>query len=357
MNKRILIAGILCVIAAVLVILALSRKEVVAPNETEAAFKSNMTAPLKGAAPASPATPVERVFAWQGTLQQMPSSTPGKYDASLPQWQEWRRRKQEDPKWEWKVEISFYGRVLDQNNNPVEGAEVVTSWTDLSNEGTSLRELVTDGRGDFSLSGIHGKHLLVRSIKKRGYELATTNRSGFEYAAFFDENYYIPDAQEPVVFRMHKKAVAEPLIVVSSKFRIPESGTVAFDLKSGRLGGQDVSIELVDNSDPTGKKWVAKVRAPSGGIQVASGEFSVLAPELGYQPELTIDQDTPQSAGFQSGSLYRGGQFFVKTISGYALVEFRMIPGNKSLHFTSYLNPNTSSRNLEFDPAKVVQSQ
>jgi hypothetical protein len=44
--------------------------------------------------------------------------------------------------------------------------------------------------------------------------------------------------------------------------------------------------------------------------------------------------------------------FFVKTPVGYALVEFRMIPGNHDLQFKSYLNPNTSSRNLEYDPAR-----
>jgi len=351
MNKRILIGGSFFVVATAFVSFALLKNEPEpSPRKQEAAVKANMTPPAK--APASTPKPTGRVFAWQGTLQQLPPSTPGKYDASLPQWQEWRRRKQEDPKWEWKVEISFYGRVLDQDNDPVPDAKVVVSWTDLSNRGTSLRELVTDGRGDFSLSGVHGKHLLIRSIEKRGYELATTNRNEFEYAAFFDENYYTPDAKNPVVFRMHKKLDAEPLIVVSNKLRIPESGIVAVDLKSGRLDGEDVLIELPDNSDPTGKKWRAKVRVPSGGVQVASNEFSVIAPESGYQPELTIDQDTPQPAGFQSGSLYKGGKFFVKTASGYALVEFRMIPGNKSLYSTSYLNPNISSRVLEYDPSK-----
>jgi len=345
MKTRILIVGVFFLGATALGVLVWSQSRAgTSAKQLAAAVEPSMTT--------APAAAAERTPGWQGTLRQMPASLPGKYDASLPQWQEWQRRKQEDPRWEWKVEISFYGRVLDQDNEPVAGARVVVSCTDLSREGTSVRELVTDDRGDFRLSGIRGKHLLVRSIEKRGYEPAATNRDGFEYAAFFDESYHIPDAKNPVVFRMHRRGATEPLIVVSDKFRIPESGTLAVDLKSGRVGGEDVQIEMVDNSDPTGRKWVAKVRAPSGGVQMASDEFSVLAPASGYVPELTIDQDTPQPAGFQSGSLYKGGRFFVKTAAGYAVVEFRMVPGNKSLHLTSHLNPDTSSRNLEYDPTE-----
>lgn len=355
MRKRVLTAGILGGLATTLVIFLISkRNHDILQEEPKATAKSNASSATKVSS-SIPQTQKREPFG-DLSLKQIPASVPGKYDPSLPQWQEWRRRKQEDAKWEWKVDISIHGRVLDQNNKPVDSAKVVLSWTDLSSEGSTVSELVTDGQGDFSLSGVRGKHLLVRSIEKQGYVFSVANRAEFEYAAFFDQNYYIPDANSPVVFRMHKTAHAGPLIVVSNKYRIPESGTVNVDLKTGQLGGQDLLIEFTDNSDPTGKKWAAIVRAPSGGLQIARDEFSVLAPESGYQPEVALDQDTPQPTGFQSGSLYKGGRFFVKTPSGYALVEFRMIPGNKSLRFTSYLNPTPGNRNLEFDPAKTVKS-
>jgi hypothetical protein len=90
---------------------------------------------------------------------------------------------------------------------------------------------------------------------------------------------------------MHKHAEAEPLIVISNKYRIPANGVVAVDLKTEQQGGNDVSIALIDNSDPTGKKWVAKVSAPSGGLQVVDNEFATVAPESGYESEITIDQN------------------------------------------------------------------
>lgn len=297
----------------------------------------------------------KKEFSWQYTNQQMPPANPQKYDPSLPQWQEYWRRTKEDKKWEWKIPITFYGKVIDQFDMPVVGANVRISWTNLSVKGSSERELVSDARGLFAVSGINGKHLGVNEIRKEGYANSAVNPRGFEYAAFFDESYYVPDAKKPVIFRMHKKMGTEPLIVISNKYRIPANGAIAVDLKTGQQGGNDILIELVDNNDPTGKKWVARVSAPSGGLQVADSEFATVAPESGYESETIIDQDTVQPTGFQSGSLYKGGKFYVKAASGYALVEFRMIPGNKSLHFTSYLNPNPSSRNLEFDPTRQSQ--
>ena len=288
--------------------------------------------------------------------QQLPAADPNNYNPNLPQWQEWRRRNAEDPKWEWRVPITLYGQVLDQNDAPVTGAKVTLSWTDLSARGVSMREVITDEQGKLFLSDVNGKHLLVRSIEKEGYKYGEQKQDGFEYAAFFDKNYYVPDPKFPAIFRMHKKAEAESLIVISTKYRIPANGVIALDLKTGRQGGNDVSIALIDNSDPTGKKWVAKVRAPSGGLQAVDNEFATVAPEAGYESEIAIDQDTPRASGFPGGSFYKGGKFYVKTASGYALVEFRMVPGNKSLYFTSYLNPNPNSRNLEFDPTKQAKS-
>ena len=42
-----------------------------------------------------------------------------------------------DPQYDWKQPINFYGKVVDENNQPVEGASADFSWTDLSPNGTS----------------------------------------------------------------------------------------------------------------------------------------------------------------------------------------------------------------------------
>jgi len=74
------------------------------------------------------------------------------------------RRDRSDPKWEWKVPIQFYGKVVDENLSPVRDAKVNFQWTDLSH-GTSEADSVSDVQGNFSLAGVQGKRLFVHVTK------------------------------------------------------------------------------------------------------------------------------------------------------------------------------------------------
>jgi len=74
---------------------------------------------------------------------------------------EYLRQKRADIDWDWKQPINFWGKVIDQSNAPVAGANVRLSWNDLSANGTSEFSMSTDGNGLFSLEGRHGKVLCV----------------------------------------------------------------------------------------------------------------------------------------------------------------------------------------------------
>jgi len=292
-----------------------------------------------------------------GAYEQIPKTASTKFDPSLPQWQEWNRRKDLDKKWEWKVPINFYGKAIDQDQRPVSGANVIASITDLSDDGTTVYETETDANGEFSLMGAKGKHLLVRDIRKEGYLFLTKNKDSYEYAAFFQPNYHEPDPDNPAIFLMHKQKPAEPLIVIQEKYKLDDSNRVLVDIKNAKTGafnGNIVDIQILDNSDPTGKRWEAKISSPGGGIQLTTDEIAAQAPETGYLSDVRIDQDMRLPPGMHSGSLYKGGRFFINTSEGYGLVQFRMIPGRGSLHFTSYFNPS-GSRNLEYDPSLAVK--
>jgi hypothetical protein len=282
---------------------------------------------------------------------QLSPVSPDKYDPTLPQWQEWRRRNKTDKNWEWKTRIAFYGRVLDQNNAPVAGAVVEFQWTDTSSKGTSNRQTTSDGDGFFKLENIQGKNLGVE-IHKNGYVSSRSNPRGFEYAAFFDRTYYVPEPNKPVIFRMQKTGVTEELVARSGDLVVPPTGSLGINLITGKEDqqGAHLFVDLLDNSDPKGNHWLARVRAPTGGVQPVKGEFTTTAPGDGYLSEFVMTQESPNT--LQSDTLYKGGRFFVKTSAGYAVVEIRMIPGNRDLRFTSYLNPNMSSRNLEHSDAR-----
>ena len=320
---------------------------------------------LRGGVSVSNSVQIPRVQdGWQNTYKQIPPSVHGKYDPLLPQWNEWNRRNKEDPKWEWKMPILFYGKVIDQFGNAVAGANVKVSWSGLDPDESTFMNVISDKNGAFSISGVNGKRLGVDAIEKIGYVLSTKIQRDFEYAAFFDETYCIPDQKTPKIFLMHKKSDVESLIAISKRFEISSDGISPINLKTGRSEYPDLSIEILENKieyDPIKMtrttKWSARLHAYSGGIQPVNVEFATIAPESGYQSAISINQDTPQPAGFQSGSLYSGGRFFVKTESGYAFVDFRMVPGHKGFRVISYLNPNVGSRNLEFDSSKSLKSQ
>jgi hypothetical protein len=284
------------------------------------------------------------------TYSQLPASISGKYDSTLPQWQEYEKRNREDKKWEWKTQMAFYGRVVDQNNEAVAGATVELQWTDLSITGTSKYQTISDATGLFKMENAQGKNLGVIQLRKQGYILSPSNRRNFEYAAFFDKTYHLPDPNNPVIFRMYKRGASEPLIVRSGKMQVPDNGSVKINLLANEQdeSNSQLIIDLLSNSDRTGRSWNARLRVPSGGIQQTAEEFATLAPESGYQPEITIDQTSHLPDG-QSGNLYKGGRFYLQTPSGYAVIDIQMVAGNNSLRFSSYLNPNPTSRNLEHD--------
>jgi hypothetical protein len=277
-------------------------------------------------------------FASLALIHAAPSSA---YDSSDPRWIKWREQTKSDPKFEWKTPIAFYGRVLDQDSQPVQAAKVTLSWTDLSPKGVSLRDVTTDQNGNFSLTKVRGKHLLIRSITKDGYNYANTNRDGFEYAAFFDEEYYQPKVDDPVIFKMQKMRPDGRLTKISGEFDLSKQNTASIPLIPRQEGKPSAAclIEITDNSDPTGKRWKAQVSVPNGEIQICNAEFPTEAPDSGYTKKVILNQDSPQPSAFQSGSLYKGGRSYLKTSSGFAVLEFRMIPGNKYIRVVSYFNP------------------
>ena len=76
-----------------------------------------------------------------------------------------------DRQWPWKQSIDFYGKVVDERGQAVEGAAVEMSWmswNDLSEERTSKTNMLSYSSGLFALEGQQGKLLSV-SVSKAGY--------------------------------------------------------------------------------------------------------------------------------------------------------------------------------------------
>jgi hypothetical protein len=266
-----------------------------------------------------------------------------------PRWEWWKKMKKADREFEWRMPIRFYGKIVDwETGDPVEGARVKLTWTDLSERGSSEANLTTDAAGSFSLTGKTGKLLVVSVLGKEGYEVArASNPHSFEYAAFFESTYHRPDPDHPVVFRVRKKMEADSMMHHEGSIKIDVGRREKLNLDAKT----QLEIEVLTNGQLSEKQWSARLTVTPGGIQVSTDEFPVTAPLDGYAPFLFVDMNTPKPP--QWSGLYQGGQFFVQTSSGYGRIDLRTISGKTFMRYSIWINPS-GSRKLELDPAKKM---
>jgi hypothetical protein len=264
-------------------------------------------------------------------------------------WDWWREMSARDKFFDLKMPISFYGLVVDDMKQPIAGARVKFSWTDLSPKGTSQQSTMSDTTGRFFLINAVGRALTVQ-VEKEGYRAyALQNRFSFDYAMFADVRYHHPDSSRPVVFVLRKNREAEPLIFRENQEAELQPG----QSKSFAIGpgGAAIVVERLPNSIEGPRGWAARVVVPNGGLAFAMDEFPFEAPVEGYSASVELSHKSPKSLAWSGDN---GAQFFVKTPQGFGRVIVRNTPGMSWVYVTSYFNTRPGSRNLEIDPYNLV---
>lgn len=261
-----------------------------------------------------------------------------------------------DPNLEWKMPINFWGKVVDESNNPVVGANVHFVWNILWNSafpnGVEQVDTKSDGNGFFSLIDRRGKGLSV-DVWKDGYYGTKSARQSFEYAQ--PDIRFKPDQNNPTVFHLRKKGVGVDLITslagMSGDFpvHVPRDGKpIQIDLVQRKEGGsgqlQLSEIKPEHTNWQQATQWSFKIEIPNGGLIGESDEFPFEAPESGYQPAMEFQ--------FQQGNTdWRTNlktNFYVKfgnpPLYGWLQIETGISYGGAILTYA--INP-TGSRNLE----------
>lgn len=275
--------------------------------------------------------------------------------------------------------IEFYGRALDQFGGPVGGADVQGSilYNTGVKSGVARARTTTDAQGNFQFTGLVGQDLGI-GILKEGYEYHPLHTS-FSYSYFeADHKRHQPDRDHPVVFTLWKKQGAEPLIHYDRVWRFPLSTSpVRINFLSGEMDKEEADIVVSVSRDPLrmrfgqrGFAWKAVVEVVQGGlIRVGLLDYYNLAPESGYRPQFEHVQEAEDLQAAQMGRVkwtWREAvedHFFISSRAGrnFAHVALRIRPNsdhqegdNEALvEAEVWLNPH-GSRNLEFDPAKVI---
>jgi hypothetical protein len=274
-------------------------------------------------------------------------------------WDWWTHMHDVDPKFEWKTPLDFYGVVVDQHQQPVPNAKAILGWNDT--EGSHERRLETRTNGAFELKNVRGKRLSVH-VEKVGYvsTSAESNKS-FEYSAFFEPNFYVPEEDKPIHFHLWKLENAEPLLYWrQTKTVNVNDETIWFDISRGTFGKTgDVafSTRRGQTRAPREFDWSVRIEAAAGaGIAVTNDDLMFEAPETGYEA-VWGDKTDPREPSY---SVAKKIKFYLKSPEGkYAAIHAEIAHMNRpeaEIKLSAYVNP-TGSRNLQYDPLRRINPQ
>ncbi len=285
--------------------------------------------------------------------------------------------------------VDFYGKVVDQNGNPIDGVELkirIVGYEDslskiIEGSGDQFREeftIRTDEFGLFSVEEKRGTSFLIKEMAKEGY---TRPDWGVNFHYFYSNisagpsssKYHQPDSENPVVYEMWKTGKTEPLILQDATLRVePAKGInaayYAFELKgepsAEPFEGWDMKLTGINRrsrENPNSKDdyWEVTLTANEGrGFAIANGSFANLAPQSGYQQTLTLkstDMDHPivmpkKRIYFQGEGGEKYAVFRLELRIGNLNTNGRIIVMMEDLR----INPNRS-RNLELDESKEIK--
>ena len=273
--------------------------------------------------------------------------------------------------------VEFYGKVIDQDGNPVPGVKVEAELMGYNenyififktakpgeDQKRTRIEVETDGSGLFSIKGMKGRILHIKGLNKDGYGPYYVDRGPFVYDPYLQDLFHAYP-QKPVIFQMWKKGPTEPLIKAEADCSVPYDGRiVTVDLltrksKEGAAVPGDLRIQVRRAAKAdlrTHFPWSFAVDAVDGGILETDDPFLYRAPDSAYESGYEYVMDPTQS----KWAWEIKKRFYLRSRGGkiYASIELGVHANFDDAAFVeiNYLANPAGSRNLEYDPAKEIE--
>jgi hypothetical protein len=255
-----------------------------------------------------------------------------------------------------KTPIDFYGKVVDENSDPLAGADIRFSWNRLSISNTletGQTAAASDENGLFSLEGQNGEGLDVR-VTKSGYYNVRSNAMSFQFSQFSGMHVYVPDRISPVIFVLRKKGNGASLVTsklgMSDDFAVPvprDGIPMKVDLLNRKTGEGPLEIAQTKPEPKlmnAAKEWSFKMTIPGGGfIEYQNQDFPFEAPDVGYQSTMQFNFQRGEADWTEAISKDFFIRFADPPIYGRMHVETSIGGG---VRLTYAINPD-GSRNLE----------
>ncbi len=260
--------------------------------------------------------------------------------------------------------ITFFGRVVDEQNNPVAGAQTIYTVHNLDLRGNPpVRGPVADSDGRFEIR-TQGPSISVK-VQHPDYYQAPRAELTFEYASIQGTGGPLPTLGSPAQFILQKKGIAPDIIHHARlEARLPPNGSpVALDLRKGVHAHSPEAIVLsliAQKGNLTPNEfhpfdWILRLEVRGGGLSERTNPLDFVPPETGYQSSITISMPV---AGEKHWSSEIEKRFFVLfPTTRYARINLRLHADTGLCVVESFLNPTPGSRNLEFDPAKQIKAK
>ena len=252
-----------------------------------------------------------------------------------------------------KSSMDTYGKVVDQDGNPVAGV-LVRAGLETEFGDPKEYDIKTDDQGRFHLLGLRGTGLDI-CPEKAGYDfdykLPCSTRPGL----------YVPDPSNPLIITMYKPHGGEPMVHDKLHAYIPCDGTATrFDLLTGKTNPDgNLSVSLIRNPLNIDFRkpfdWTLTLQITNGGFQAITNMYPNEAPADGYQSSLIFHYESGSSNWTSkiNPQLYfkgKNGQVYGRMTLN-VMADFQ--PPPTLFDAEIYANPN-GSRNLEFDPNKEI---
>jgi hypothetical protein len=251
---------------------------------------------------------------------------------------------------EWQAPIEFYGKVIDENSNPVSEANITFKWPEIpAPDGNRTATTESDAEGLFSLHGKRGPSLEVW-VGKDGYYASHRGQWGFNYA--LGPGIISPDPQNPLIFQLHRKGQGVELITSENGMRsdvwvrLPKDNTpvrVDFFQKQASATGQ-LEISQIKPPFQDATNWSFSLSIPDGGLVENEDEFQFEAPETGYQQtvEYNFIKDDPNWTTQVTKQFY----IYFGNPRKYGWLRIESNLAQETIYLTYAINPS-GSQNLE----------
>jgi len=196
-------------------------------------------------------------------------------------------------------DIEFYGKVIDQQGNPVTDASIeFYGASGYLTEGSGFNKVTSNEQGFFHITDNYGSRLLVKKIAKEGYEITLPQRV-FEHGQRFSDSVQIKShakQNNPYIFYAWKQheGVINTFAGGSSRalWSDGRSYQVNFLPRELQKPSNSLNVQFINEGNMVHFKLTMQMGEL---LEVEQIQYMSLAPDKGYQTQYLYTFDISES--------------------------------------------------------------